>query len=145
MKNPYQNFTRLKPAKTALFDWMAPWKFLIFIIHFSWGKTNQLSGALCYLQWWNLVKFNPLDSTHFGIFCWFPLGFVRKLISITYVIMMLFWKKISKTLKNYSFRTLFGQKLGQHGPHPKSNLILFLELTKGDHKLPRTFYFIKIS
>ena len=46
-------------------------------------------------------------------------------------------------LKNCSPRTLFGQKLGQHGPHPKSSSIIFLEI-KEDHKLSINFYFIKV-
>ena len=54
-------------------------------------------------------------------------------------------KKLGKTVKNCSFRILFGQKVGQHGPHPKSSWIFFVEVTQGDHKLSRTFYFIKIS
>ena len=48
----------------------------------QWVKIVQVSlwTAVCYLQWWNLVKFYPLDSTHFIFFCWFPLWFVRKVI-----------------------------------------------------------------
>ena len=53
-------------------------------------------------------------------------------------------KKIGKTFKNRSFTTIFKQKQDQHGPHPKSSSIFFLKMTKGDHKLSRTFYFIKI-
>ena len=54
-------------------------------------------------------------------------------------------KKLGKTVKNCSFRILYGQKVGQHGPHPKSSWIFCVEVAKGDHKLSRTFYFIKIS
>ena len=32
-------------------------------------------------------------------------------------------KKIGKTVKNCSFEIILGQKLGQHGPHPKSGTI----------------------
>ena len=53
-------------------------------------------------------------------------------------------KKISETVKNCSLRTLFEQKLGQYGPRPKSSSIFCMEITKGDHKLSRTFYVIKI-
>ena len=48
-------------------------------------------------------------------------------------------------VKNCSFKILLGQKLGCHGPHPKSISIFCVEMTKGDHKLSRTVYFIKIS
>ena len=34
-------------------------------------------------------------------------------------------KKIGKTFKSYCFKTLFGQKLDQHEPRPKSNSISF--------------------
>ena len=54
-------------------------------------------------------------------------------------------KKIGKTFKKCSFRTIFGQNLDKHGPHPKSSSMFFVEITEGDHKLSRTFYFIKIS
>ena len=54
-------------------------------------------------------------------------------------------KKIGKTVKNWSFGIILGQKLGQHGLHPKSSSNVFVEIAKGDHKLSRTFYFIKIS
>ena len=46
--------------------------------------------------------------------------------------------------KNCFLSTLFGQKLGQYEPRSTSSLIFFLEITKGDQKLPITFYFIKI-
>ena len=45
-----QGFTWLKPAKTALFDWTAPWKFLNFT-WFSRAETSKLSDSLCYLQY----------------------------------------------------------------------------------------------
>ena len=34
-----------KPVKIVSFDRMALWKFLIFIIQFFWGETDQVSGA----------------------------------------------------------------------------------------------------
>ena len=37
------------------------------------------------------------------------------------------------------------KKRGQYGPHPKQTENLFAEMTKADHKLSKTFYFIKIS
>ena len=54
-------------------------------------------------------------------------------------------KENAKTFKNCSFRTLFGQKLGQQRQCPESSSICFLGITKGDYKLSGTFYFIKIS
>ena len=36
-----QNFTWLKPGKTALFDWTAPLKLFIFITWFSRGETGE--------------------------------------------------------------------------------------------------------
>ena len=54
-------------------------------------------------------------------------------------------KKIGKTVKNCSSKTQFGQKLGQHGPRSRWSPIFFLEITKRDHKLSRTFNSIKIS
>ena len=42
-------------------------------------------------------------------------------------------KKPGKVVKNCSSRTLFGQKLGQHGPQPKWSSIIFLEIK--DNKL----------
>ena len=48
-------------------------------------------------------------------------------------------KKIGKTFENCSFRTS-----PAYGPCPKSSSI-FSGKTKGDHKLLRTFDFIKIS
>ena len=54
-------------------------------------------------------------------------------------------KKIGKTVKKCSARTLFGQKLAQYITRQKCSSIFFREITKGDHKLSRTFYFIKIS
>ena len=53
-------------------------------------------------------------------------------------------KKNAKTFTNCLFRTLLGQKLGQQRPCPKSSSIFVLEITKGDHKLSVTLYFIKI-
>ena len=64
----YDNFTCLKPAKTTLFDWTTPRKFLIFIIRFSW-REDQVSGTLLKLS--SVVKFGqilPFRSTLFGLF-----------------------------------------------------------------------------
>ena len=80
IKPPITISQRHKPAKTVLFDFTTQWKFLIFIIRFFRGETDQLSGATFRLS--SVVKFGqnlPIGSTHFGFFYWFPLR------SITYV------------------------------------------------------------
>ena len=41
----WQNFRWLKAEKTALFDSIAPWKFLFFITQFSGGETEKVGGA----------------------------------------------------------------------------------------------------
>ena len=59
-----------KPAKTMLFDWMTPRKFLIFIIWFSQGETDQVSGFMLS----SVVKFGKIllfRSTHFDFFFFF--------------------------------------------------------------------------
>ena len=52
-------------------------------------------------------------------------------------------KKMLKLLQIALLGPYLGKKLGQQRPCPKSSSIFFLEITKGDHKLSRTFYFIK--
>ena len=47
--------------------------------------------------------------------------------------------------KNYHFFAQLVQKWGPHGTHPKEKNNLFIEITKLDHKLSKTFYFIKLS
>ena len=37
------------------------------------------------------------------------------------------------------------QKSSPHGPYPKQKTFFFAEITTPDHKLSKTFYFIKIS
>ena len=54
---------------------------------------------------------------------------------------MYFWKKITKAFTNCSFRTLFGQKLGQQRPCPKSSSIFF----SGDNKRIISFQELFIS
>ena len=53
-------------------------------------------------------------------------------------------KKIAKTSKNYNFLAQLVQKLDPHGPRPKQKAF-FSVIAKPDHKLSKTFYFIKIS
>ena len=53
-------------------------------------------------------------------------------------------KKIAKTSKNYNFLAQFVQKWA-NGPRPKTENIFFSVIKKTDHKLSKTFYFIKIS
>ena len=86
-KKTHQNFMRLKPAKKHVFDWMALWKFLIFIIRFSRGEVGQVSGTLFMVEFGQIL---PFSSTHHGFFllisieiCW-----DIKLIFITCVIIL---------------------------------------------------------
>ena len=144
IKKKQQNFTGLKPAKTTLFVWTALWKLLIFIIRFSWDKAGQVNHASFMVEFGQIL---PFSSTHVGFFFadfyWDMLGQWTDIYNLCYHIVVL-KKKINKTVKNCSSRTLFGQKLGQHGPHPTWSSNFFLKITKGDHKLSRTFYFIQI-
>ena len=53
-------------------------------------------------------------------------------------------KKNGKTVKNCSLGSYLGKTLASVG-HTQNQAQFFLkEITKGDHKLSRTFYFIKI-
>lgn len=47
-------------------------------------------------------------------------------------------KKIGKTCY---FKTLFRQKQGQNGPHPKSSLVFFSGNNKRSYDLSKTFFF----
>ena len=51
-------------------------------------------------------------------------------------------KIFAKTSKNCHFWAQLVQKMGQYEPHPKQTKFLFAEMTKADHKLFKTFYFI---
>ena len=107
-------------------------------------KTDVIKKLLS--LWWNLFKFYllvPPTLDFFADFCWDKLGHWINIYNLHYHIVVL-KKKNGKTVKNCSSRILFGQKLGQHGPRPKWSSIFFLEITKGDHKFSRTFYFIKV-
>ena len=83
-----------KPAKTMLFDWMTPRKFLIFIIWFSQGETDQVSGFMLS----SVVKFGKIllfRSTHFDFFFFIFVEICQEIefISIiTYVIILQSWK-----------------------------------------------------
>ena len=51
------------------------------------------------------------------------------------------WQNLLKIV----FWAQFAQKRGYYGPDPKwENIFFFLEITKVDHHLLVTFYFIKI-
>ena len=51
-KKPQPQFHVLEAWKMALFDWTTLWKFLIFIIWFSWGKTEwHLKQQLVNCYW----------------------------------------------------------------------------------------------
>ena len=86
---------------------------------------------LCYLQWLSLAKFYSLDPPtldFFAVFHWDMSGNLINIYNLHYNIVVL--KKIAKAFTNCSFRILFGQKLGQQRPCPKSSLIFFLEITR---------------
>ena len=53
-------------------------------------------------------------------------------------------KKIGKTFNNYHFFTHLHKK-GVTMGHTQNTKTFFAEITKPDHKLSKTFYFIKIS
>ena len=79
------------PAKTALFDWTAPWKFLIFIIRFSRGEADKVSGASFMLS--SAIQFGqnlPFSSTHLGLFLLISIEICQEieLIFITYAIIL---------------------------------------------------------
>ena len=61
------------------------------------------------------------------------------------IVIQQFWKFLAKTFKNCHFWAQLAQKRGQYRPHPKQTKKYFPELTKADHKLSKTFYFIKIA
>ena len=69
-------FHMLEACKNLLFDWMAPWKLLIFITWFSWGEASQVSGTSFMVEFGQILPFN---STHLGYFCSFLLRYVTTL------------------------------------------------------------------
>ena len=115
-KKTRRNFTCLKPAKTTLFDWTAPWKFLIFIIRFSWGETGQVTGTLFMVEFGQIL---PFSSTHlafffFADFYWDMLGHWTNIYSLCYHIVVL--KKISvKLLKIALLRPYLGKNWANMG------------------------------
>ena len=119
-KPPSKFHVLIKAAKKhVIWLWSAQWKFLIFIIRFSQGEAGQVSGALLFMAEFGQIL--PFSSTHCEFF-WLissEISWDIELILVTCVIILQFWKKIGKVVKNCSSRTLFGQKLGQHGPHTK--------------------------
>ena len=129
----------LKPEETNFLDWKALWKFLIFIIKFSGGETDQVCGALFMLS--SVVKLGQILPLGFFVdFHWDMSGNWVSIYNLCYNTVVL--KKNSKTFKNHSFRTL---KTGPAWAMPKIKYIFFLEVTKRDYLLSRTFYLIKIS
>ena len=116
-------------------------------IHDSIFLWQCRSGKWCFVYGWIWSIFTLYFHTpwiFFADFYWDMLGNWTNIYNLCYHIVVL-KKKIRKTVKNCSSGTLFGQKLGKHGPLPKWGLIFFLKITKGDHKLSRTLYFINIS
>ena len=53
-------------------------------------------------------------------------------------------KKLVKPLKKI-FGAPFAQKRGHYGPYQNEKQFSLAEITKADHQLSETFYFIKIS
>ena len=51
---------------------------------------------------------------------------------------------VGKTSKNCHFGAQFALKWGQYGSQLKQTIFFFAERTAADHKLSKTFYFIKI-
>ena len=117
-KKLHQNFTCLKPAKKYVIWLINSMKVLdihhsIFLRQSRSGKCHFVYGGI----WSNLT----FSSTHQGLFllisseiCWDT----ELIFNLCYHIVVL-KKKIGKIVKNCSSRTLFGKKLGQHGPRPK--------------------------
>ena len=56
-----------------------------------------------------------------------------------------FEKKLIKSLKKNAFLGPVYTKRGHYGPRPSRKTIVLAEITKADHQLLETFYFIKIS
>ena len=56
-----------------------------------------------------------------------------------------FEKKKIKSLKKKAFLGPVYTKRGHYGPRPNRKTIVLAEITKADHQLLGTFYFIKIS
>ena len=120
---------------------MAPWKFLIFIIRFSWIEVVQVSSAFFMVEFSQIL---PFSSTHLGFFSdfyWDMLGHLVNIYNLFYHIVVL-KKKLLKTV-------LLGHYLGKNWAsmsHTQNEAqFVFLETTKEDHELSRTFLFIKIS
>ena len=105
------------------------------IPHAKCEKNPLKYQFLCFFTTLVLIwpTFCPKDYIHFTFFDWFPMKYVRrlKLMLTTCVSIQQFWKKSVKPLK-FAF---FG---------PKMEFFL-TEITKADHQLSETFYFIKMS
>ena len=104
-------FHMLKSCKKhgLLFDWMAPWKFLILIIWFSEDETGQVCGALFMVEFGQIL---PLSSIHHGFFllisseiCW-VIELIINIYNLCYHIVVL---KKTSVLK----KTLLGPYLGK--------------------------------
>ena len=54
-------------------------------------------------------------------------------------------KKLVKPLKNCFFWTQFAQKRGHYEPRLRWKNFVLAEITKADHQLSESFYFIKTS
>ena len=64
IKKPPSKFHVLEACKkNTLFDWAAWWKSLLFIIRFSRGEADQVSGTLLMVECGQIL---PFSSTHRG-------------------------------------------------------------------------------
>ena len=120
------------------------WKFLIFIIQFFRGETDQVRGTSLMLS--SAVKFGqilPIWSTHFGFFLPISIEICHEiwLISITYITILQFWKKNCQNFYKLLFQDHIWVKTRPAETMPKIKFNFFLEITRGDHKLLRDFLF----
>ena len=95
----------------------------------------------------NLPQILSKDHTHFVFFAGFQWNMLGDSINTNNfncnpVVLKFF---LLKPLKIAIFGPNLCKKRGQYGPHPKQTIFFFSEMTKADHKLCKTFHFIKIS
>ena len=98
---------------------------------------------LCYLQWLSLVKFYPLDPPtldFFADFHWDMSGNLINIYNLRYNTVVL-KKKSLKLLQIALLGPYLGKNSASRG-HAQNQVQFFLEITKGDHKLSRTFFIL---
>ena len=101
----------------------------------------------CSKSWiWSKIYF--LDSIHFGFFFFFFLLLIFIEICQELINIYNLCYNAAKNCENLKI-TLLGHYLDKNRASISYSInqvqFIFLEITKGDHKLPRTFYFINIS